>query len=164
MNTVHPYLYWQPSDRVSVWGMGGVGQGHVVVTEPGRTHDFGADFQMVAGGVRSVLTQRGNYEWGLRADAFTTQLETSAVADITAVGGEAHRGRVMLDWVHDRALSVGRSLSVQVEAGGRFDGGDAEGGSGAETGFRLGYLDAPRGLDVALHGRVPWWPPSPLGV
>ena len=154
MNTVHPYLYWQPSDRVSVWGMGGVGQGHVEVTEPGRTHDFGADFQMVAGGVRSVLTQRGNHEWGLRADAFTTQLETSAVADITAVGGEAHRGRVMLDWVHDRALSVGRSLSVQAEAGGRFDGGDAEGGSGAETGFRLGYLDAPRGLDVALHGRV----------
>ena len=154
MNTVHPYLYWQPSDRVSVWGMGGVGQGHVEVTEPGRTHDFGADFQMVAGGVRSVLTQRGNHEWGLRADAFTTQLETGAVADITAVGGEAHRGRVMLDWVHDRALSVGRSLSVQAEAGGRFDGGDAEGGSGAETGFRLGYLDAPRGLDVALHGRV----------
>ena len=25
MNTFHPYLYWQPTERVSVWGMGGVG-------------------------------------------------------------------------------------------------------------------------------------------
>ena len=154
MNTVHPYLYWQPHDRVSVWGMGGVGQGHVEVTEPGRTHDVGADLRMFAGGVRSVLTRRGNHEWGLRADAFTTQLETAAVADITPVRGDTHRGRVLLEWVHDTAFSPGRSLSLQVEAGGRVDEGAADRGSGAETGFRLGYLDAHSGLDVALQGRT----------
>ena len=154
MTTVHPYLYWQPSDRLSVWGIGGLGGGQVAVEEPGRTHDFDADFRMLAGGVRAVLSRRGSHEWGLRGDGFTAQLETAALADIAQVSGEAHRGRLMLEWVHDRALSVGRSLSLQVEAGGRFDGGDAERGSGLETGFRLGYLDANRGLDVALHGRV----------
>ena len=154
MTTVHPYLYWQPSDRLSVWGIGGLGGGQVAVEEPGRTHDFDADFRMLAGGVRAVLSRRGSHEWGLRWDGFTAQLETAALADIAPVSGEAHRGRLMLEWVHDRALSVGRSLSLQVEAGGRFDGGDAERGSGLETGFRLGYLDANRGLDVALHGRV----------
>ena len=154
MDTVHPYLYWQPNERVSVWGIGGLGGGAVDVEEPGRTHDFDADFRMFAGGVRAVLSRRGNNEWGLRADAFRAQLETDALEDIAKVSGQAHRGRLMLEWVHDRALSAGRSLSLQAEAGGRFDGGDADRGGGAETGFRLGYLDANCGLDVALHGRV----------
>ena len=154
MTTVHPYLYWQLSDRLSVWGIGGLGGGQVAVEEPGRTHDFDADFRMLAGGVRAVLSRRGSHEWGLRGDGFTAYLETAALADIARVSGESHRGRLLLDWVHDKALSVGRSLSVQVEAGGRFDGGDAERGAGVETGVRLGYLDAHRGLDVALHGRV----------
>ena len=154
MHTVHPYLYWQPTERLSVWGIGGLGTGQVEVREPGRTHDFDTNFRMFAAGVRAVLTRRGNNEWGLRADAFTAQLETDALEDIAKVSGEAHRGRLMLEWVHNRALSAGRSLSVQMEAGGRFDGGDADRGIGAETGVRLGYLDANSGLDVALHGRL----------
>ena len=154
MNTFHPYLYWQPAERVSVWGMGGLGRGEVDVNEPGRSHDFAADFRMFSGGVRSVLSRRGSNELGLRADAFWAQLGTEASEDIAKVRGEAHRARLMLEWVHTKQLSVGRSLSLKAEAGGRFDGGDAEGGRGAETGFRLGYLDASSGLDVALHGRV----------
>ncbi len=154
MNTFHPYLYWQPTERVSVWGMGGLGRGRVDVNEPGRNHNFGADFRMFSGGVRTVLSGRGSNEVGLRADAFTAQLETDASGDIGEVRGEGHRARLMLEWVHTKQLSVGRSLSLKAEAGGRFDGGDADRGSGAETGFRLGYLDANSGLDVVLHGRV----------
>ena len=154
LNTVHPYLYWQLNERMSVWGIGGLGTGQVEVREPGRTHDFDADFRMLAGGVRAVLSRQGNNEWGLRADSFTAQLETDASEDIAKGSGEAHRRRLMLESVHDRELSVGRSLSVQAEAGGRFDEGDAERGAGVETGVRLGYLDANSGLDVALHGRV----------
>ena len=154
MNTFHPYLYWQPTERVSVWGMGGLGRGQVDVNEPGRSHDFEADFRMFSGGVRTVLSRRGSNEVGLRADAFTAQLETDASGDIGEVRGEAHRARLMLEWVHTKQLSAGRSLSLKAEAGGRFDGGDADRGSGAETGFRLGYLDANSGLDVAMLGRV----------
>ena len=154
MNTFHPYLYWQLTERVSVWGMGGLGRGQVDVNEPGRSHDFEADFRMFSGGVRTVLSRRGSNEVGLRADAFSAQLETEASEDIAKVRGEAHRARLMLEWVHTKQLSAGRSLSLKAEAGGRFDGGDAERGSGVETGFRLGYLDANSGLDVAMLGRV----------
>ena len=154
MNTFHPYLYWQPTERVSVWGMGGLGRGRVDVNEPGRSHNFEADFRMFSGGVRTVLSRRGSNEVGLRADAFTAQLGTEASEDIAKVRGEAHRARLMLEWVHTKQLSAGRSVSLKAEAGGRFDGGDAERGSGAETGFRLGYLDANSGLDVAMLGRV----------
>ena len=154
MDTVHPYLYWQPNERVDLWGIAGLGGGEVDVKEPGRTHDFDADFWMFAGGVRSVLSRQGNNEWSLRADTFITQLGTDASEDIAKVSGGAQRGRVMLEWVHNRELSVGRSLTLKAEAGGRIDEGDADRGAGVETGFRLAYLDANRGLDVALHGRV----------
>ena len=157
MNTFHPYLYWQPTERVSVWGMGGVGRGQVDVNEPGRRHDFEADFRMFSGGARSVLSRRGHYEFGLRADAFTAQLGTAASEDIAKVTGHAHRARLMLEWVHDEVVvfaTPGRTMYLKAEVGGRFDGGDADRGSGAETGFRLGYLDANSGLDVVMLGRV----------
>ena len=154
MNTFHPYLYWQPAERVSVWGMGGLGRGRVDVNEPGRSHNFEADFRMFSGGVRTVLSRRGSNEVGLRADTYTAQLGTEASEHIAKVRGEAHRARLMLEWVHTMQQSAGRSLSLKAEAGGRFDGGDAERGSGVETGFRLGYLDANSGLDVAMLGRV----------
>ena len=109
--------------------MGGLGRGRVDVNEPGRSHDFEADFRMFAGGLRTVLTRRGSNELGLRADAFSAQLRTEASEDIAKVRGEAHRARLMLEWVHTKQLSVGRSLSLKAEAGGRFDGGDAERGS-----------------------------------
>ncbi len=154
MDTAHPYLYWQPNERVSVWGVGGFGAGDVGLEELGRAHDFDADFRMFAGGVRALLSRRGNSEWGLRADALSTRLATDAAADIAGVSGDARRGRLMLEWVRDESLAAGRSLSLKLEAGARFDGGDADRGAGMETGFRVAYLDANRGLDVSLHGRV----------
>ena len=154
MDTVHPYLYWQPNEKLSMWGIGGLGGGQVSFEETGRTHDIDADFRMLAGGVRWMLSSRGHSEWGVRTDAFTAQLGTGATEEIANVSGEVRRGRVMLEWIYDRELSVGRSLSLQTEAGGRIDDGDANRGAGMETGFRLGYLDANRGLELALHGRV----------
>ena len=154
MNTFHPSMYWQPNNRWSVWGTGGLGMGNVEVREPGRGHHFDADFGMFAGGVRGVLERRDNDEWSLRADAFTAHLETDASEDIQKVSGEAHRARLLLEWAHDRALPEGRSLSLMVEAGVRYDGGGADRGSGMETGFRLAYPDPDRGLDVALQGRT----------
>ncbi len=154
MNTVHPYLYWQPTERVSMWALGGMGWGEVEVKEPGRSHDFDADFRMLGGGVRAMLCRWPCNELALRADVFTAQLRTDATDDIAKVSGKAYRGRLMLEWVHDLPMSAGRSLGLQLEAGGRIDGGDADRGAGVETGLRLGYLDANHGLDVALHGRT----------
>ena len=154
MDTVHPYLYWQPNQKLSMWGIGGLGGGQVSFEETGRTHDIDADFRMLAGGVRWMLSSRGHSEWGVRTDAFTAQLGTGATEENANVSGEVRRGRLMLEWASDRELSVGRLLSLQTEAGGRIDDGDANRGAGMETGFRLGYLDANRGLELALHGRV----------
>ena len=154
LNTAHPYLYWQPNERFSAWVIGGLGRGEVDVNEPGRTHVFTADFRMFSGGMRSVLAQRGNTEVGVVVDSFTARLGTNASEDIERVTGQVSRTRMMLEMVHDKPLAAGRSLSVKAEFGGRHDEGDADRGSGAEAGFRLGFLDAASGLDVAMHGRM----------
>ena len=154
MNTVHPYLYWQPNERFSAWVIGGLGRGEVDVNEPGRTHVLTADFRMFSGGMRSVLAKRGNTEVGVVVDSFTARLGTNASEDIERVRGQVSRTRMMLEMVHDKPLAAGRSLSIKAEFGGRHDEGDADRGSGAEAGFRLGFLDAASGLDIAWHGRV----------
>ena len=142
LDTAYQYLYWQPHARLSVWGISGIGFGRVDVTEVGRTHDAAASFYMFAGGLRTVLSQRGTTEVGLRADAFSAALWTRATADIRRVQGDARRARAMLELVHDMPLGVGRSLNVQVEAGVRLDDDDAGHGAGGETGVRFGFLDA----------------------
>ena len=154
MNTAHPYLYWQPNERFSAWVIGGLGRGEVDVNEPGRAHDLTSDFRMFSGGMRSVLAKRGNTEVGVVVDSFTARLGTNASKDIERVSGQVSRTRMMLEMVHDKPLEAGRSLSIKAEFGHRHDVGDADRGSGAEAGFRLGYLDAAGGLDIAWHGRM----------
>ena len=154
MNTAHPYLYWQPNERFSAWVIGGLGRGEVDVNEPGRAHDLTSDFRMFSGGMRSVPAKRGNTEVGVVVDSFTARLGTNASKDIERVSGQVSRTRMMLEIVHDKPLEAGRSLSIKAEFGHRHDAGDADRGSGAEAGFRLGYLDAAGGLDIAWHGRM----------
>ena len=154
MNTAHPYLYWQPNERFSTWVIGGLGRGEVDVNEPRRAHDLASDFRMFSGGMRSVLAKRGNTEVGVVLDSFTARLGTKAWKDIENVSGQASRTRMMLEMVHDKPLEAERSLSIKAELGYRHDAGDADRGSGAEAGFRLGYLDAAGGLGIASHGRM----------
>ncbi len=154
MNTAHPYLYWQPNERFSTWVIGGLGRGEVNVNEPRRAHDLASDFRMFSGGMRSVLAKRGNTEVGVVLDSFTARLGTKAWKDIENVSGQASRTRMMLEMVHDKPLEAERSLSIKAELGYRHDAGDADRGSGAEAGFRLGYLDAAGGLGIASHGRM----------
>ena len=154
MNTAHPYLYWQPNERFSAWVIGGLGRGEVDVNEPGRSHDLTSDFRMFSGGMRSVPAKWGNTEVGVVVDSFTARLGTNASKDIERVSGQVSRTRMMLEIVHDKPLEAGRSLSIKAEFGHRHDAGDADRGSGAEAGFRLGYLDAAGGLDIAWHGRM----------
>ena len=154
LKTAHPYLYWQPKEYFSAWVIGGLGRGQVDVNEPGRTHDFAADFHMLSGGMRLVAAQQGNTEVGVVLDSFTARLRTGVLADVSRVTGQANRTRMLIEVVHDKPLTAGRSLSVKAEFGSRHDAGDADRGFGMEAGFRLGFLDANSGLDIAWHGRV----------
>ena len=154
VDAVHPYVYFEPGERLSAWGSGGWGRGTAAAAEPGRSHDFDATYLMGAGGVRAALSNRGGARFGVRADAFATELRTAVSQDLPETAGRALRARLLLDAGFDKSGAGGTRLALQAEAGGRYDGGDADRGAGAEAGFRLGIANARAGLDIAVHGRL----------
>ena len=152
-NTLHPYLYWQPHRRVSLWGIGGTGRGAVDLMDPRLAHVFDAEFRMWTVGLRSLLTKPGKNEMAFRLDGFMSNIGIDPYERIGEVYGSASRARAMLEVVHQRGGRK-RSFSLKGELGGRLDRGEAVHGTAMETGLRLGFIDNPTGLDLALQGRM----------
>ena len=142
MNSVHPYLFVQPSAGIGLWAMAGYGGGEVGDDDHrGDTRD--ASLRMISGGVNAPLAQRGAFGLALKGDAFTVGMR----ADDGRREGMASRARALLE----ASWMIG-GLKLATEAGARYDGGDADTGGGAETGASVGY--AGRGLDLDLRGRL----------
>ena len=152
-NTLHPYLYWQPHGRLSLWGIGGTGRGTVDLMDPRLGHVFDAEFRMGSMGLRSLLTKPGRNEMAFRLDGFMSNMGVEPYERIGEVYGKASRARAMLEVVHQRGGRE-RSFSLKSEIGGRLDRGEAVHGTAMESGLRLGFIDNPTGLDVALQGRI----------
>ncbi len=152
-NTLHPYLYWQPHRRLSLWGIGGTGRGAVDLMDPRLAHVFDAEFRMWTVGLRSLLAKPGKNELAFRLDGFMSDIGIDSYERIGEVYGSASRARAMLEVVHQRGGRK-RSFSLKGELGGRLDRGEAVHGTAIETGLRLGFIDNPTGLDLALLGRM----------
>ncbi len=141
MNSVHPYVFLQPSPRIGLWAMAGYGSGDVGHDD--RQGDAGASLRMLSGGVNVPLARRGAFGLALTGDAFTVGMS----ADDSEREGSASRARALLE----ASWTIG-GLKLVTQAGARYDGGDADTGGGAETGASVGY--AGQGLDLDLRGRL----------
>ncbi|MYC88730.1 MAG: autotransporter domain-containing protein, partial [Gemmatimonadales bacterium] len=141
MNSVHPYLFLQPSPRIGLWAMAGYGSGDV--RDDDRHGDTGASLRMLSGGVKVPLARSGAFGLALNGDAFTVGMRT----DDEGREGSASRARALLE-----ASWTAGGLRLATRAGARYDGGDADTGGGAETGASVGY--AAHGLDLDLRGRL----------
>ncbi|MDE0474899.1 MAG: cadherin domain-containing protein [Gammaproteobacteria bacterium] len=141
MNSVHPYVFLQPSPGIGLWAMAGYGSGDV---RDGDHHgDPGASLRMLSGGVKVPLARSGAFGLALNGDAFTVGMST----DDGGREGSASRARALLE-----ASWTAGGLKLATQAGARYDGGDADTGGGAETGASVGY--AAHGLDLDLRGRL----------
>ncbi len=141
MNSVHPYLFLQPSARIGLWAMAGYGGGDV--RDDGRHDDAGASLRMLSGGVRVPLARSGAFGLALTGDAFGVGMN----ADDSEREGSATRARALLE-----ASWATGGLKLATQVGARYDAGDADTGGGAETGASVGY--AGHGLDLDLRGRL----------
>ncbi|MDE2668205.1 MAG: cadherin domain-containing protein [Chloroflexota bacterium] len=141
MNSVHPYLFLQPSPGIGLWAMAGYGTGDV--RDGDRHGDSGASLRMLSGGVKVPLARSGAFGLALNGDAFTVGMS----AEDGQREGSASRARALLE-----ASWTAGGLTLATQAGARYDGGDADTGGGAETGASIGY--AAHGLDLDLRGRL----------
>ena len=141
---LYPWLGYQISERVSVWGVTGYGSGSLVLT-PGDAAplESGLSMAMAAGGTRGELVAggAGGFALAFKADALWVGTGIDGVdgpaGRLQATEAAVMRLRTGLEGSRDFRLGGALSLKPIVEVGLRHDGGDAETGAGMDLGGGL---------------------------
>ena len=158
---LYPYVGYKLTDRVSVWGATGYGEGELTLTpEGGKAIDTDLSLWMAAAGGRNdLLTRSGSTgpALALEADALFVGTSTAAVSgaagDLAAVEANASLLRLKLDGSWGLPLKNKAQLTPSLEIGSRHDGGDAENGFGLDFGGGLAYSGPARYFAAELNGR-----------
>ncbi len=159
LSALFPYARYALSERLSVWGMTGYGEGTLTLTpEGGAPLRPDLDFAMGALGGRSVLVGGGGgATLAATSDAFAVRTGTDAVSGpggrLEGVDAHVTRVRLALEGSHPITLGETVVLIPSLELGVRHDGGDAETGFGADIGAGLALFDSSRGLSAELRAR-----------
>ena len=155
--SLSPYAHYELNDTSSLWGVIGYGSGRLRLTPQGAESSLDTDLsnRMAAFGGRGLLSVRsgdaGRFELALRSDALLTRTASEAVQGLVGAQGATSRVRMMLEG--SGAMPVwGGMLSPTLEAGLRYDGGDAETGAGVEVSGGLGF--AANRLKIEVNARV----------
>ncbi len=151
LTSAYPYLHWSPAEGLGLWGLVGAGRGSADLTETvGGRFSTDIRMRMAAVGARQELIG----PLALRADAFTVRIESDAAVDLAGVTAMAQRVRFAPELSGQWAVGEGAALQGRLDLGGRWDGGDAESGLGAEAGATLGFAHVATGLSVEARGRA----------
>ena len=161
LTSVHPYARLAVNERLSVWGILGYGTGELTLeVESGERWTTGTAMGMAAAGARGVLVPGGDggIEIAARTDGqlvrMTSEAATSSAGgNLAATQADTSRLRIMLEGSRSFALEGGGALTPSLETGVRYDGGDAETGTGIEVGGGLSYTDPATGLTVDAKAR-----------
>ena len=159
LTSLIPYASYSLNERTSVWGTLGYGVGDLTLTPEGAASGIETDLStaMAAFGGRGVFSVRtagaAQFEFAVRADARLTSTVSDAVENLAGAAGATSRVRVVLEG--SGSLPVwGGMLRPTMEAGLRYDGGDAETGAGLEIGGGLGYAAGNLSVEVSARGLV----------
>ena len=162
LTSVHPYVAFDLSEDLTVWGQGGWGRGEMALSESvvrtegmeqAGAYRAGSGLSMLAAGVRGGLPEVGGFQLAVKSDAFLVRTVSDAVAsrgagNLAAAEAGVSRVRAAVEGSRELRFAGGRSITPAVELGVRQDGGDAETGMGLETGFGVVYADPNLGLMV----------------
>ena len=164
LTSVLPYVHFQLSEELEIWSMVGLGWGDGAfrdAVQVGQTaqHDtrgqLDLGFSMAAVGANRALAPWRNVDLELKSDAFVMFMEGDPEGNAAQpeVKARSQGLRLTLAGRQELMASEQGRLGVNVEFGGRWDGGDAQTGWGAEIGGGLDYRHADLGLQVAVRGQ-----------
>ena len=158
---LYPWLGYQATDRVKVWGVAGYGTGGMLLTpQSGQALESGLSMAMAAAGTRGELLAGGSSGFALafKADALWVGTAIDGVdgpaGRLKATDAAVTRFRTGLEGSRAYTLAGRLSLRPSVEVGLRHDGGDAETGAGMDVGVGLVMSDAGTGLAVDVRVRT----------
>ena len=157
---IFPWGRYALSERLSVWGVAGYGEGSLTLKpEEQAAIRTDLDLWMAAAGLRGVLVDGGTDGPTLAAksDAMIVRTASDAVSggsgNLAAAEAEVTRLRLGLEGSQPFQVADGATLTPSVEIGVRHDGGDAETGFGVEIGGGLAWSDTRRGISAEFRGR-----------
>ena len=140
---IYPYARLELSERVSAWGLVGVGQGELTLRQEGGTRiDTDLAMRMGAVGVRgAVLDGSGPSGVGVsvKSDAMWVRTESDGVEGLESAEGDVTRLRLILEGERVFEAGEGATFTPTGQVGLRHDGGDAETGAGVELGAGIRY-------------------------
>ncbi len=149
--SVYPYLRYAVGERLSAWGVLGLGKGELtLVTQGGDTMETDLSLGMAAAGVKGALLTGAGFGLEFKADALIVRTESDKTTGLASAEAETRRLRLALEGSREVALGGG-ALTPSLEVGLRYDGGDAETGAGVEAGGGLRY--AASGLTAEFRAR-----------
>ena len=158
---LYPWLGYQATDRLTVWGVAGYGAGGLRLTpQGGPALESGLSMAMAAAGTRGELVAggAGGFALAFKADALWVGTATDGVdgpaGRLKATAAAVTRFRTGLEGSRAYTLAGRLSLRPSVEVGLRHDGGDAETGAGLDVGGGLVMADAATGLAVDVRVRT----------
>ena len=163
LTSVNPYVRYEASERLSVWGLVGYGTGDMTLTQAANDNRgeivtrTDISMRLGAAGARGVLLkadESGGIDLALRGDAFLVQMVSEAAENSVKTEADASRLRLLLEAGRPFLLGKGAVLTPALELGIRHDGGDAETGTGIELGGRISYADRGSGLTVEANART----------
>ncbi len=160
LTSLNPYAHYELNETTSLWGVFGYGSGSLRVTPEGAESAIETDLsnRMAAFGGRGLLSVRsgdaGRFELALRSDALLTRTDSEAVQGLVAAQGATSRVRLMLEGSGSMPVATGGVLKPSLEAGLRYDAGDAETGAGLEVGGGLGYAAGHLSVDINARALV----------
>ena len=151
LTAVTPYVGWQVSDRVSLWGLAGAGWGRLRATAQGARRAADADLstRLAAVGGRGELRAAGGFALALKGDALAVGVEATGDGLDADAGSSRLRLGLEASW---RRPAAGGDLTSRLEAGLRRDAGDADRGLGAEAAGGLAWAGGPLRLDLEARG------------
>ena len=159
---VYPWGTYALSERLSVWGLAGYGEGTLTLREEKEVGGGQAvlrtdlDLLMAAAGLRGVLLTApagGGPELVIKTDAMGVRTTTAKVEGMEAAEADVTRFRLGLEGSRAVHFDDGGTLTPSVEIGVRHDGGDAETGFGSDIGGGIAWSDPVRGLSAEFRGR-----------
>ena len=159
---LYPWGRYAVSERLSVWGVAGYGEGTLTLTPKAQAPiKTDLDLMMAAAGLRGVLVQApetGGIELAVKSDALGVRTSTAKARGsdggmLEVAEAEVTRLRLGIEGSRPFRFESGTTLTSSAEIGVRHDGGDAETGFGVDIGGGLAWSDPKRGLSAELRGR-----------
>ena len=154
MTGVYPYARLDLNERVSAWGLVGIGSGELTLHQEGQNPmetDLG--MRMGALGVKGqVLDGSGPSGIGInvKSDAMWVRTSSARTQGMMGAEGDVSRLRLILEANRQFAIEGGGTFVPSGEVGLRVDGGDAETGTGLEVGAGMRYARGP----ITIEGQV----------